>query len=59
MFEFFGNLMNSQTFFERAARGVLAFVAAFGVAQGWFDATVGAMLTGGALFIGAGEKNPK
>jgi len=59
MFEFFGNLMNSQTFLERSLRAVLAFVSAFGVAHGWFDPTVGALLTGSALFVGAGDKNPQ
>lgn len=57
MLEFFRNLLNSQTFFERFVRGVLAAAGTYGGAVGWFPPEVAAAMTGGALFIGAGEKN--
>lgn len=51
------SLMNDQTFFVRFVRGALAAAAVYLQATGQITPEVAAIMTGGALFAGAGEPN--
>jgi hypothetical protein len=50
-------LMNDQTFFVRFVRGTVAAAAVYLQATGKITPEVAAIMTGGALFAGAGELN--
>ena len=59
MKELFSGLFNSQTIFLRALRGVSVIVAFYGVGNGWWSEEVAGLISGGAVFMGAGEMNKK
>ena len=52
------SLLNDQTFFVRFVRGAMAAAGVYLLATGTITPEVASLLTGGALFVGAGELNP-